>query len=111
MHTSDFKPVRTRVEPLTNTIAYADKSVVSKQLIKSPAGNITLFAFDEGEGLSEHSAPYDAFVQVIDGEAEITLGGVKHQVKTGEYIVMPANIPHAVRAIRRFKMMLAMIRG
>jgi len=111
MHMDKFKPVQTRADHLSEAIAYAERSVVSKQLIKSPAGNITLFAFDEGEGLSEHSAPYDAFVQVIDGEAEITVGGVKHRVKTGEYIIMPANIPHAVRSMGRFKMMLVMIRG
>jgi quercetin dioxygenase-like cupin family protein len=96
---------------LKNKVAYSDGSVVSKQLIKSVAGNITLFSFDKGEGLSEHTAPYDAFVQVTEGEAEITLGGVVHHVKEGEYIIMAANIPHALKAIVPFKMMLVMIKG
>ncbi len=103
--------VSTRVEMLKDSITYGEKSIVSRQLIKSQAGNITLFAFDEGEGLSEHSAPYDAFVQVLEGKAEITIGGKPYRVAEGEYIIMPANIPHAVKANGRFKMMLVMIRG
>ncbi|MGC8823501.1 MAG: cupin domain-containing protein [Bacteroidales bacterium] len=103
--------IRTKAELLKDSITYGEKSIVSRQLIKSPAGNITLFAFDEGEGLSEHSAPYDAFVQVLEGEAEITIGGISYRVKEGEFIIMPANIPHAVKANGRFKMMLVMIRG
>ncbi|MCX7987679.1 MAG: cupin domain-containing protein [Bacteroidales bacterium] len=103
--------LRTKVELLKESISYAERSIVSRQIIKSQAGNITLFAFDKGEGLSEHSAPYDAFVQVLEGKAEIRIGGVPYQVDEGNYLVMPANIPHAVKAIERFKMMLVMIRG
>lgn len=90
--------------------AYQDGSVVSRQLVKGRAGNVTLFAFDEGEGLSEHSAPFDALVHVIDGEAEITIAGEVFNLKTGELIIMPANRPHALKAVKRFKMMLAMIK-
>jgi quercetin dioxygenase-like cupin family protein len=95
---------------LTDSIDYSDNSVISKQIIKSPAGNITLFSFDEGEGLSEHSAPFDAFVQVLDGQVEILIGGKPHTLTAGDYIIMPANIPHALKAIKRFKMMLVMIK-
>jgi quercetin dioxygenase-like cupin family protein len=96
---------------LQAAVDYMEKSVVSKQVIKAPAGNITLFAFDEGEGLSEHSAPFDAFVQVLDGNAEIIIGGVANSVKANEFIIMPANIPHAVKAVKKFKMMLVMIKS
>jgi quercetin dioxygenase-like cupin family protein len=96
---------------LQSAVDYMEKSVVSKQVIKAPTGNITLFAFDEGEGLSEHSAPFDAFVQVLDGNAEIIIGGVVNLVKANEFIIMPANIPHAVKAVKKFKMMLVMIKS
>lgn len=92
-------------------IDYADGSIVSKQLTYNDAGNITLFAFDEGQQLSEHTAPFDAVVQVVDGEAEIRVGGQPHTVKDGQMIVMPANVPHALFATRRFKMLLTMIKG
>lgn len=96
---------------LKDSVGYMTKSVVSKQVIKAPTGNITLFSFDAGEGLSEHSAPFDAFVNILDGEAEIIIGGVSHTVKEGEFIIMPANIPHALKAHKQFKMMLVMIRS
>jgi len=96
---------------LQNAVGYMGKSVVSKQVIKAPVGNITLFAFDEGEGLSEHSAPFDAFVQIIEGTAEIIIGGVSNTVSEGEFIIMPANISHALKAVKKFKMMLVMIRA
>lgn len=96
---------------LSAAVEYVDKSIVSKQVIKSPAGNITLFAFDKDEGLSEHSAPFDAFVQVIDGSAEIIIGGIKNLLQTGEFIIIPANTPHEVKAVKKFKMMLAMIKA
>ncbi len=96
---------------LAAQIDYADGGVVSKQVTKSPAGNVTLFSFDKGQGLSEHAAPFDALVQVLDGEAEIRIGGTPHIVKSGEIIIMPANIPHALQAIERFKMMLIMIKN
>jgi len=91
--------------------AYAEGAIVSRTLLDSPAGTLTLFAFDAGQGLSEHSAPFDAVVQVLDGEAELTIGGVKVPVRGGQVAVMPANIPHAVRAPKRFKMLLTMLRG
>lgn len=96
---------------LAGHIDYADGSVVSKILLKKDIGNITLFSFDAGQGLSEHMAPFDAVVQVLDGQAEITIGGEKHKVKAGEMLIMPANVPHALHAHQRFKMLLVMIRG
>lgn len=92
-------------------IEYQEQSVVSRTLIARPTGTVTLFAFDAGQGLSEHSAPYDALVQVLDGAAEITVSGALHKVAAGELIVMPANQPHALHATERFKMMLTMIRS
>ena len=92
-------------------IDYAEGGVVSKEFVRTNTGTLTLFAFDEGQGLSEHSAPFDATVQVIDGEAEIKIDGVAHTVKAGEMIIMPANHPHALFAHKRFKMLLTMIRG
>ena len=92
-------------------IDYADGSVVSKTLIKKDIGNITLFAFDEGQGLSEHTAPFDAVVHILDGKAEITIGGQPQDVVAGEMLVMPANIAHALHAKTPFKMLLVMIRG
>lgn len=92
-------------------IEYQEQSVVSRTLIGRPTGTVTLFAFDAGQGLSEHSAPYDALVQVLDGAADITVSGVMHKVTAGELIVMPANQPHALHAAERFKMMLTMIRS
>lgn len=92
-------------------IDYAEGGVVSKQVIKSQAGNVSLFSFDKEQGLSEHSAPFDALVQILDGEAEIRIGGISHNVKAGEIIIMPANISHALHAVKRFKMLLTMIKG
>lgn len=92
-------------------INYSAGGVVSKQVLKNQAGNVTLFSFDREQGLSEHSAPFDALVQVLDGEAEIRIGGVPHRVKSGEMIIMPANIPHSLHAVERFKMLLTMIKG
>ena len=91
-------------------IDYAAGGVVSKQVMKAEKGNVTLFAFDAGQGLSEHSAPFDALVQVTDGTAEITIGGKPFQLKAGESIIMPANIAHALKATTAFKMILTMIR-
>ena len=92
-------------------IAYFNESVVSKTLLKKEAGNITLFAFEAGQGLSEHTAPFDAVVYIVDGEAQITIGGETQAVAAGEMMVMPANIPHALHAAQRFKMLLVMIRS
>jgi quercetin dioxygenase-like cupin family protein len=96
---------------INSSVDYMGKSVVSKQIITSAGGSITLFAFDEREGLSEHTAPFDAFIQVIDGSAEIVIGGKSNILSAGEFIIMPANIPHALKAIKKFKMMLVMIKA
>ncbi|MBJ6802172.1 cupin domain-containing protein [Geomonas propionica] len=96
---------------LVNLAGYADGAVVSRTVIDKPVGTVTAFSFDAGEGLSEHTAPYDAFVQVLDGEAEVNINGVAHTVAAGEIIIMPANIPHSLRAVQRFKMLLVMIRA
>lgn len=97
--------------PLSGLIGYQDGSIVSREILKKPAGTITVFAFDAGQGLSEHTAPYDAFVQILDGEAEVSIDGKAAAVKAGEAIIMPANKPHALQAVKRFKMMLVMIRS
>lgn len=91
-------------------IAYQEGSVVSREILRKKTGTITLFAFDKGQGLSEHTAPYDAVVYLVEGEATITIDGKPHELKEGEMIVMPANKPHAVNAVTRFKMLLTMIR-
>ena len=91
-------------------INYSSGGIVSKQVIKTEKGNVSLFAFDKGESLSEHTAPFDAMVQVIEGEARITIGGVDFNVSCGNTIIMPANISHAVYALEKFKMILTMIR-
>lgn len=96
---------------LMASVEYSTGSVVSKTLLKKELGNITLFAFDAGQGLSEHTAPFDAVVQILDGEAEIVIGGNRKTVNTGEMLVMPANISHALHAEKRFKMLLIMIRS
>ncbi len=96
---------------LNDYIDYAGGSIVSKQLIKKDPGNVTLFSFDAGQGLSEHKAPFDAMVYILDGQAEITLGGEKNSVKKGDMLIMPANVPHALHAPEPFKMLLIMIRG
>ncbi len=92
------------------SISYADKAVVSKHIIKKESGNISIFAFDRGEGLSEHTAPFDAVVFVVDGKADIIINGVSNILEAGETIIMPANIPHALKAVERFKMVLTMIK-
>lgn len=96
---------------LEESIQYMDGSIVSKILNRNEKGNITLFAFDKGELLSEHTAPFDAIVQVLDGEADIIIDGKSNAVYKGETIIMPANIPHAVVATEKFKMLLTMIKA
>ncbi len=96
---------------LSNFVQYQKGSIVSREIVKKPTGTVTVFAFDVGQGLSEHTAPFDALVQIIDGEGEITINGVSHIVKSGEIIIMPANKPHAVKADMPFKMILTMIRS
>jgi quercetin dioxygenase-like cupin family protein len=93
------------------SVAYSTQAVISRQVIKGVNGNITLFAFDKDEGLSEHTTPFDALVMILDGKAGITIGGKLNILQAGEAIIMPANIPHALNAMEKFKMMLVMIRG
>ena len=97
-------------EMLAGLVAYQTGSVVSKTIIDKKTGTVTLFAFDEGQGLSEHTAPFDAMVQVLDGEVEIKISGNPYNVKSGEILIMPANEPHALQAVKQFKMLLTMIR-
>lgn len=96
---------------LKEVLGYQEGAIVSRALIDKKAGTVTLFAFDEGQGLSEHTAPYDAMVQVLDGEVEISIEGSPFHLQEGEMMVMPANKPHALRAESQFKMMLIMIRS
>jgi quercetin dioxygenase-like cupin family protein len=96
---------------LTDLIDYQESSVVSRTIIDKKAGTVTLFAFDENEGLSEHTAPYDALVYVFDGEADVLISGKPVRVKQGEMTIMPANEPHALKAVTRFKMLLIMVRS
>jgi quercetin dioxygenase-like cupin family protein len=96
---------------LNGLIDYQAGAVVSRTLIDKPAGTVTLFAFDKGQGLSEHTAPFDALVNIFDGEAEITIAGKPGRVKRGEMMIMPANQPHALKAVTRFKMMLVMVKA
>jgi quercetin dioxygenase-like cupin family protein len=98
-------------QELASLINYSDGSIVSKTLLDTPAGTITLFAFDKEQKLSEHIAPYNAVVQVIDGPAELTIGGKKITVPAGHIVIMPANVPHAVNAGEKFKMLLTMIKA
>ncbi len=95
---------------LEKLIDYSANAIVSREIVKTKTGTLTLFAFDAGQGLSEHSAPFDAIVQILDGEAEMMIGGKMVSAKAGETVLMPANIPHAVSAHKKFKMLLIMIR-
>jgi quercetin dioxygenase-like cupin family protein len=92
-------------------VEYQKESVVSRTLIEKDSGTVTVFAFDEKQRLSTHTAPYDALVQILDGEAEVSISGKAHLLRAGEMIIMPANRPHALRAVKRFKMILTMIRS
>jgi quercetin dioxygenase-like cupin family protein len=100
-----------RVANAAGLLSYQEGAVVSREIMKRATGSVTLFAFDEGQGLSEHTTPFDALVQVLEGEAEITVAGQPHHVQSGELILMPAQQPHALKALNRFKMMLTMIRA
>ena len=100
-----------RALELAGLVEYAPGAVVSRTLAESSAGTLTLFAFDAGQGLSEHSAPYDAFVQLLDGAATLTIGGKKVKARAGELVKMPANVPHALQAQERFKMLLTMFKA
>jgi len=101
---------RNKVVQLDESVEYAENSVVSKAVIKSGPGNITLFAFDEGQELSEHTVPFDALVQVLDGRVEIRIAEDVHILERGSAVIMPAGVPHALKAVNRFKMLLTMIR-
>jgi len=96
---------------LTSLVDYGSESIVSRTIHKSDSVTMTVFAFDKGQELSEHTAPFDAYVQVLDGEVELTIGGKPVLTRTGEITLMPANVPHAVKAVTRFKMLLTMIRS
>ena len=100
----------THILKLKDMVAYQEHSVVSREIIRKPSGTMTVFAFDKGEGLSEHTAPFDAVVYLLEGEAEIRVDGTPYLVKEGEMIIMPANKPHALKAITRYKMLLMMIK-
>lgn len=96
---------------INEMIDYQANAVVSKTIIEKKSGTVTIFAFDENQGLSEHSAPFDAMVQVVEGKVEIKISGEPHQLSQGELIIMPANKPHALKAISKFKMILTMIKS
>jgi quercetin dioxygenase-like cupin family protein len=96
---------------LAGLVEYQAGSVVSREVVKKPTGTVTVFAFDAGQGLSEHTAPFDALVYLLDGEAEITIAGKPIAAKAGDMVIMPANEPHALKAVKEFKMLLVMIRS
>lgn len=112
MSDGDHRPgAAPKVENLQQMLAFQPSAIVSRMLVKNAGGSVTLFAFDSGEGLSEHTAPFDALVIGVEGNAEIRLGGIAHSLGAGETLLMPANVPHAVNPAGRFKMLLVMIRG
>jgi len=110
MGREDREEIKGKVLRLKDLVTYQDGSIASRMIINSKAGSITLFSFDKDEGISEHTAPFDALAIILDGECEIRLSGVVHLLKEGETIIMPAHAPHALTAITPFKMMLVMIR-
>jgi len=110
LNMAENKKLAAQPANLNSLIDYQEGSVVSRTIIDKNAGTVTLFAFDQGEGLSEHTAPYDALVYVLDGEAEVTISGKLIKMKKGELTIMPANEPHALSAVTKFKMLLVMIR-
>ena len=101
---------KSEVLHMADLVTYQDGAVVSRQITKAEAGNVTLFAFDQEQGLSEHTAPFDALAHVLEGEAEIKISGQPFRLRTGDAIIMPADEPHGLQAITRFKMLLTMIR-
>lgn len=109
METKEFN--KSEIFRLDQEVAYNNGAIVSKQVLKKETGNVSLFSFDKGEGLSTHSAPFDAMVQLIDGRAQITIADEQYLLNAGDSIIMPANIPHAVKAIEQFKMLLTMIKS
>ncbi len=103
--------LKSQVLHISEMAGYQEGAVVSRQITKAKAGNVTLFAFDKDQGLSEHTAPYDALVHVLEGQAEVTISGQPFQLNMGDAIIMPADEPHALKAIQKFKMLLTMIRA
>lgn len=108
---SCFHRMTHNILKLAETVAYQEEAIVSREIVKNPNGRIVVFAFDAGEELSEHTAPFEAFVTILDGNATISISGTPYLLGTGDSILMPAHIPHAVKANGRFKMMLNMIRA
>jgi len=104
-------PPKASIMSLANLVSYQDGAVVSRQIVKAEAGNITLFAFDAGQELSEHTAPFDALVHLLDGAAEVSISGAPFSLGEGDAIILPAGQPHALKATERFKMLLTMIRA
>ncbi|MBN8658530.1 MAG: cupin domain-containing protein [Anaerolineae bacterium] len=102
---------KSQILHLAELVNYQEGSVVSRQITKADSGNVTLFAFDIHQGLSEHTAPFDALVHILEGEAEVRISGSPYQLHAGDAIIMPANEPHALKAIQKFKMLLTMIRA
>ncbi len=109
MQNNEFE--KARVFSFNDSIEYSDGGIVSKTVLKKETGNISLFSFAKGEALSEHTAPFDAMIQVVDGKGEIIIGGKSFYLEAGQSIIMPADIPHAVKAVEKFKMVLTMIRS
>jgi len=110
MKEKSSEDLKARAIALAGLVNYQDGAVVSREIVSQPTGTVTAFAFDAGEQLSEHTAPFDAMVIDLDGEADITIGGKVNRVKPGEMIIMPAAVPHALKAVTRFKMLLVMIK-
>jgi len=107
----NIKDVMAKAINLSELLEYQSGAVVSREVVRKGAGTVTLFAFDKAQGLSEHTAPFDALVYLVDGEAEILIAGKKNKVKKGDFIIMPANKPHALKAVKKFKMLLVMIKS
>lgn len=107
---SNLDDYKNKALELATGVEYASGAVVSKTILDKKTGTLTLFAFDKGQGLSEHTSPYDATVQIVDGTAELTVGGQPNMVTAGQLFIMPANVPHSLKAVERFKMLLIMIR-
>jgi len=102
--------MKSEVKNINDLVEYQEGTIVSRTIINKDNGTVTIFAFDKDQALSEHTAPFDALVQIIEGEAEISISGKKYSLKQGDFIIMPANKPHAVKAVNKFKMMLSMIK-
>ncbi|MGD0276499.1 MAG: cupin domain-containing protein [Syntrophales bacterium] len=100
-----------QISKMKDMVAYQDGSIVSKEIIKKPTGTVTIFVFDKDQGLSEHTAPFDALVYVLDGETEITISGKHYRLTDGEMVIIPAGEPHALKALKKFKMMLVMVKS